>query len=191
MLIEHELGTLIRRMNPYTNGTRGTMLFGSVGLPPVVAPAAAAAAAQAAATAAHTAHVAAAAAAQAARDAAAAAAQAAATAARAEDAPNAAAATFTELARARMASDIAISAAERAADAADPNIDLAHIDLVVDDFIANYSSADWVFRGRPQAVKRALRITYRYPYIDGQKNLTGLYATEHILVGYAGGNGSG
>jgi hypothetical protein len=191
MLIEHELGTLIRRMNPYTNGTRGTMLFGSVGLPPVVAPAAAAAAAQAAGTAAQAAHVAAAAAAQAARDAAAAAAQAAATAARAEDAPNAAAATFTELARARMAADIAIAAAERAADAADPNIDLTHIDLVVDDFIANYSSADWVFRGRPQTVKRALRITYRYPYVDGQKNLTGLYATEHILVGYAGGNGSG
>jgi hypothetical protein len=78
---------------------------------------------------------------------------------------------------------------------ADLLIDLAHIDLVVDDFIANYSSADWVFRGQPQTVKRALQITYRYQVMDNTKQppqaIPGVYATEHILIGYAGGNGSG
>jgi hypothetical protein len=100
--------------------------------------------------------------------------------------------------QARTAAHDAISAAaeaaEAAAEAGDPLIDLAHIDLVIDDFISNYSSADWVFRGQPQTVKRALRITYRYQVMDTQQPpqpIPGVYATEHILVGYAGGNGSG
>jgi hypothetical protein len=65
-----------------------------------------------------------------------------------------------------------------------------HIEL--DDHIANYSSADWSFRGRTQTIKRALRITYRYPLLGpDQKTKTGFYATEHLLIGYAGGNGGG
>jgi len=176
MPIEHELGTLIRRMNPYTDGTRGSMHFVSAGLAPVVAPADAARAA--AATAAADAAAAAAVFARRAAEAAQAAHQAA--------APGAADAAFANLARARAAADTAIAEAERAANAADPFIDLSHIELVIDDFYANYSSADWVFRGQPQTVKRALRITYRYPFKPN-----GPYATEHVLVGYAGGNGSG
>ena len=182
MPIEHELGTLIRRMNPYTNGTRGSMHFGSVGLAPVVAPVGAAARA-----AAYAAGAAGAAATRArlAADAAEAAQRAA--------APAATDADFVNLARARAAADKAIAAAEEAADAADLVIDLRHIEMVVDDFQANYSSVDWVFRGQPQTVKRALRIAYRYryPVMDAQGNPIGPYATEHILVGYAGGNGSG
>jgi hypothetical protein len=62
-----------------------------------------------------------------------------------------------------------------------------HVEL--DDHIANYSSTTWTFRGNPETVKRALRITYRYPLkgLDGKP--TGFYATEHLLIGYAGGNG--
>jgi hypothetical protein len=168
MPIEHELGTLIRRMNPYTNGTRGSMLFGS----PIVAPPVAAAQANLLA----------------------AVARAWAASARARRAAAAAAAAPPRAARARAAADAAIAAANAAANAADPLIDLAHIDLVIDDFIANYSSADWVFRGQPQTVKRALQITYRYQVMDAQQPpqpIPGVYATEHILVGYAGGNSSG
>jgi hypothetical protein len=56
-----------------------------------------------------------------------------------------------------------------------------HIQL--DDHTENYTSVEWIFRGTPQTVKKALRITYRYPVGDG------FYATEHILIGYAGSNG--
>ena len=178
MPIEHELGTLIRRMNPYTDGTRGSMHFVSLGLAPVVAPPAAARAA------AYAAEAATAAADHARR------ASAAAEAARLAARANAADDAFGALARALAAAD---AAAEEAANAAEPLIDLSHIEMVVDDFQANYSSVDWVFRGQPQTVKRALRITYRYryPVIDAQKRQVGPYATEHVLVGYAGGNGSG
>jgi hypothetical protein len=252
MPIEHDLGTLIRRMNPYTNGRPGSMLFGSVGLPPVLAPNAAAARATtiAAAAAAAAAHAAADAAqaphngappgdafacAHAAADVAETAAKHARLAADAvraahkgdlpvagraavDDADKAAGAATDAavharsaadeartahngaapadardaVARARAAANAAIAKAEEAANFADPLIDLAHIDLVVDDLKANYSSADWVFRGQPQTVKRALQITYRYQLMDEQRQpIPGVYATEHILVGYAGGNGSG
>lgn len=61
----------------------------------------------------------------------------------------------------------------------------------VDDYIANYTSGSWTFRGQPQTIKRALRVTYRYPLKDIDGNDTGFYATEHLLIGYAGGNGGG
>jgi hypothetical protein len=61
--------------------------------------------------------------------------------------------------------------------------------LEIDDHIANYSSTDWNFRGNPQTVKRAIRITYRYQLKDIHSRPTGFYATEHVLIGYAGGNG--
>lgn len=60
--------------------------------------------------------------------------------------------------------------------------------IEVDDYIANYSSGTWTFRGQPATVKKALRITYRYPLLDSDNNETGLYATEHLLIGYAGSN---
>jgi hypothetical protein len=159
------------------------MLFGSAGGVPLVTPAVAAAAAAAAAQA----KAAATAATRAAADAA--------LAAQVAAAPNAPDDAFTALARARMAADTAIAEAGTAANAADPYITLAHIDLVIDDFIANYSSADWVFRGQPLTVKRALKITYRYQVVESQQqpprsSIPGAYATEHILIGYAGGNGS-
>jgi len=55
----------------------------------------------------------------------------------------------------------------------------------------------WVFRGQPYAVKRAVRISYRYqlpPPPDPTRpppptTPTGVFATEHVLIGYAGGNG--
>jgi hypothetical protein len=146
MSMEYELGALIRRMNPYTNGARMSMHFG----PPV----AAFAAAQAAAVAANAAAVA-----------------AAVNAAAAAAGPNA-------------ANNLIVNA-----NAADAAVDLTHIQLEVHDHFANYTSAEWSFKGAPQTIKRALRITYRYPLLDGLGVPNGLYATEHVLIGFAGGNG--
>jgi hypothetical protein len=58
--------------------------------------------------------------------------------------------------------------------------------IEVDDYAANYATGSWTFRGQPQSIKRALRITYRYPLLDANGNTTNFYATEHLLVGYAG-----
>lgn len=59
----------------------------------------------------------------------------------------------------------------------------------IHDHIENYTSAEWLFRGQSQTIKKALRITYRYPLKDINNSPTGFYATEHLLIGYAGGNG--
>jgi hypothetical protein len=68
---------------------------------------------------------------------------------------------------------------------------LEQFQVEVDDYIANYTSGTWTFRGAPQTIKRALRLTYRYELTDIRGNKTGFYATEHLLIGYAGGNGGG
>jgi hypothetical protein len=68
---------------------------------------------------------------------------------------------------------------------------LEQFQVEVDDYIANYTSGTWTFRGAPQTIKRALRVTYRYPLRDIHDKPTGFYATEHLLIGYAGGNGGG
>jgi hypothetical protein len=47
----------------------------------------------------------------------------------------------------------------------------------------------WTFKGRPQTVKRAVRVRYRYALKDQNGAPNGLYATEHLLIGYAGSNG--
>jgi glycine/D-amino acid oxidase-like deaminating enzyme len=182
MTLEYELGKLIRTRNPYTNGKRGTMRFFPVGAG-VVSPAAAAA--RAAANDA-VAKVAAAAAAAASAGRAAAAARAAA-GDHAVAAPDAADAAALSLARALAAHDAAIRAMEDAADAADPIVDLSHIDIGEDnDYTQEYMT--WIFKGRPQKVKRALRVRYRYELMNNGQG-TGLYATEHLLIGYAGSNG--
>ena len=68
---------------------------------------------------------------------------------------------------------------------------LEKFQVEVDDYISNYTSGTWTFRGQPQTVKRALRVTYRYQLKDIDGKYTGVYATEHLLIGYAGGNGGG
>ena|SRR5215472_4767266 len=60
--------------------------------------------------------------------------------------------------------------------------------IEIDDYSANYSSGTWTFRGQPATIKKALRITYRYPLVDSDNKATGFYATEHLLIGYAGSN---
>jgi len=70
----------------------------------------------------------------------------------------------------------------------DPDVDIADFDLRVDnDYRQEYMT--WIFRGQPHAVKRALRVTYRYELTDRQGVGTGVFATEHVLIGYAGSNG--
>lgn len=61
-----------------------------------------------------------------------------------------------------------------------PPADLGQYQVEID----NYEGA-WDFKGNTHKITRALRITYRYPVKDGQ----GILATEHLLIGYAGGNG--
>ena len=147
MLFELEVGSLIRRSNPYTNGQCNTMHFYPVApgtLPPAANPAGLAAALTAAAQA-NAAYV---------------------------NAPDAA----------------TLQAAQQADIAADAAMDLSHIDVGVDnDFKQEYMT--WTFRGRPQAVKRAIRIRYRFAVTDENGNPTGVYATEHLLIGFAGSNG--
>jgi hypothetical protein len=92
------------------------------------------------------------------------------------------------------------------------NLDLSIADIPVradNDFRQDYMT--WTFRNQPYAVKRALRITYRYELTDpspgtgtgtftttatggtwtktGTRTGTGVFGTEHVLIGYAGSNG--
>ena len=43
----------------------------------------------------------------------------------------------------------------------------------------------WDFKLQTYRVVRSLKITYRYE----RKDAPGVFATEHLLIGYAGGNG--
>lgn len=75
-----------------------------------------------------------------------------------------------------------------AEDKINTDLGLADIDLSVDnDFRQDYMT--WTFRNQPQGVKRALRIPYRYQLTDRQGVLTGIFVTDHVLVGYCGANG--
>ena len=47
---------------------------------------------------------------------------------------------------------------------------------------------NWTFRGQPYKVKRAPLIKYRYEITRNGAG-TGVFVTDHVLVGYAGGNG--
>lgn len=67
-----------------------------------------------------------------------------------------------------------------------PNLEQFHVE--VDDYSANYSSGTWTFRGQPATIKKAIRITYRYPLNGSDNKPNGVYATEHLLIGYAGSN---
>jgi hypothetical protein len=83
--------------------------------------------------------------------------------------------------------------------ALDPDMDISDLNLRIDnDNKQDYMT--WVFRAQPYAVKRALRLSYRYqlpplpdplnpPNPANPPQPTGIFATEHVLIGYAGGNG--
>jgi hypothetical protein len=62
---------------------------------------------------------------------------------------------------------------------------IAKIQVEVDNY-----HGEWNFRGQIHKIEKGLRITYRYPVLDKNKKPTGVYATEHLLIGYAGGNGN-
>ena len=84
-------------------------------------------------------------------------------------------------------------------DKIDSDMPISDLPLRIDnDFRQDYMT--WVFRGQPYAVKRALRISYRFQLPPSPDPLhpwdyahpplpTGVFATEHVLIGYAGGNG--
>ncbi len=54
--------------------------------------------------------------------------------------------------------------------------------------VENYSG-EWLFRGQSYRVNRALLIPYRCPLSDKDGNFLPVFATQHLLIGYAGGNG--
>ncbi len=62
---------------------------------------------------------------------------------------------------------------------ADPN----KVDLEVE---TNYPG-EWIFKGHPQRVVKAVRIKYRYPVRDNDGNNL-YYVTDYLLVGYEGGS---
>ncbi len=141
MLFEFKLGTLIRRLNPYTNGGMRTMLCGAN--PPVISP---------------------------------------------DLAASISSAAPKIVAYAGAPQD---AAKRRDAETAEDNVDNAmgplDIELAVDnDYRQEYMN--WTFRGQSYAVKRALLIPYRYEITLNEVG-TGIYATDHVLIGYAGGNG--
>jgi hypothetical protein len=91
-----------------------------------------------------------------------------------------------------------LNAVNAAEDQIDPDMPISDLNLRIDnDYRQDYMT--WVFRGQPYAVKRALRINYRYqlpPPVPVPQTPTispfpptGIFATEHVLIGYAGGNG--
>lgn len=140
MLLEPKIGTLIRKLNPYTNGRMGTMLCGAV--PTNLA---------------------------------------------------ALGADLTALGNAITAYAGAQSAAnliaiENAEYRINVDLGISDIELRIDnDFSQDYMH--WTFRGQAQAVKRALCLTYQYELRDRAGAGLGIYATDHILIGYCGANG--
>ena len=81
-----------------------------------------------------------------------------------------------------------VSTGARQVTDAQPIPDLEQFHVEVDDYSANYSSGTWTFRGQPATIKKAIRITYRYPLNGPDNTPNGVYATEHLLIGYAGSN---
>jgi hypothetical protein len=63
----------------------------------------------------------------------------------------------------------------------DPN-DLAQIQLEIDN-----GTGVWPFKTGTMGIQRAIKIQYRYPLKDANGNLTGLFAIDHLMIGYANG----
>ena len=83
-------------------------------------------------------------------------------------------------------------ATRQAVEDAEANLDavvgIGDFDLRVDnDYRQDYMT--WIFRGQPHAIKRALRVTYRYELTDKQGAGTGIFANEDVLIGFSGANG--
>jgi hypothetical protein len=140
MLFELKLGTLIRRLNPYTNGSVGSMQC--IADPPAVSGQLAAALTTIATDISNY-----------------------------QKTPNSAALQTVE------GDEVTL----------DPTLNPIDINLEIDnDYKQSYMN--WTFRGNPYAVKRALLIQYRYE-LSNSGGPTGIFATDHVLIGYAGGNG--
>jgi hypothetical protein len=76
------------------------------------------------------------------------------------------------------------SVAELASAAAPAVGDLSRFHLQVDNY-----DGEWAFMGQSYRVTRSLLIPYRYPLRAADGSPTGVFATQHLLIGYAGGNG--
>ena len=63
---------------------------------------------------------------------------------------------------------------------------LTQIEVEIDNY-----DAEWTVRGQTYKVTRALRIPYRYELRDKNGNPNGVWVTEQLLIGFAGGNGGG
>ena len=71
---------------------------------------------------------------------------------------------------------------ERAKRAAEAN--MRQVSLEVETRERDYLA--WQFKDLPRLVKRAVRIEYRHLY-----RKTGVWVTDHLLIGYEGSNGGG
>ena len=62
------------------------------------------------------------------------------------------------------------------------------VPVEIDDY--HEGRAEWIFKGQPHRVQRALRIQYRHK-MDGAAGDADVFATEFLLIGFAGSNGGG
>jgi hypothetical protein len=65
------------------------------------------------------------------------------------------------------------------------DVDVEQIPVEEDD---KYS-ADWMFKGQPQKINKAIRITYRYEKRDKNGSGLGYLVTDYLLVGFEGSAG--
>src|ERR1700745_3705173 len=69
---------------------------------------------------------------------------------------------------------------------------LAQFQLEVDNRYGSQNGSNylfWDFKGQPHTIKKAVRIEFRHPVMEGGHPL--YWITDHLLVGYAGSNGPG
>jgi len=94
--------------------------------------------------------------------------------------------TFASPAPAPAVLDAAVAAANTVAalEAAVPT-DLGVFTLQRRDNPEYQMNWTWEFDGQQRIIRRALRIQYRFPILNGG----GALATEHVLIGYEGGGG--
>jgi hypothetical protein len=64
----------------------------------------------------------------------------------------------------------------------------AQMIVEVDNRYGGDYAGEWLFKGQPQRIAKALRFRYRIPVLDSNGNLLS-YVDDYLLVGFEGSNG--
>lgn len=62
-----------------------------------------------------------------------------------------------------------------------------HRDRIMVEVDSKYPG-EWIFKGEPQRINKAVRIRYRFPVVDGNGNLL-YWVEDYLLIGFEGANG--